>query len=427
MSQEQIPTEEQKVIEEPPPPADSGEAEALVHQSHSWHLSPLWRHLLKATPLILTVSLITFLLAHFGWLQIMETGGLDTLMRLRKPVKPRDVSIVKITEEDYEQIFESRYPLNPVKLKLLIDAIARGKPKLIAVDIDTSHPDFRSLQPDPKWPPIVWAQSVSLPKNSNEKLKPIPVLGGQDIRVPTGLAVLPNDSDGNIRHFRREFETTNGTLPTFPAAILATWREASAGHPRSHESALQESKAEEEEHNLVLDLTGEVFDFNPHKASDVLTVADGEGWQTDGPLKDQVVLLGGEYAAARDVYRTPLGEKYGVELMAHAVESELQGRTIAPVNEVLMILLEVAAGFLLVILNYYLGGTSWRWLTWAAIPLIALVSSFLVFSRLSLWASFVPVMVAGRLHAKLDRWWEKILEKVGLSHHPASEGREEHE
>ena len=57
-----------------------------------------------------------------------------------------------------------------------------------------------------------------------------------------------------------------------------------------------------------------------------------------------MVLLGGLFHAARDEYTTPLGRMAGVQLMAHAVESELQGGGFRWPREPVMLLLNIAGG-----------------------------------------------------------------------------------
>ncbi|MGH8581662.1 MAG: CHASE2 domain-containing protein [Gammaproteobacteria bacterium] len=367
------------------------------------HPSSIRQQLREDAPLIAAVSLIILALSQLGWLSPLETQSLDAWMRLKAPIEARCVSIVKITEGDYERLFESRSPLAPEKLKDIIRAIASGGARLIAVDIDTSHKDFAQFQPEADWPTLVWAQSASYaPGNEPEsdRIRPKPILGAQNRCVPMGLALFPNGTQGGVRYFRHAYETADGPVLSFPAAIVEAWHALSAEKKQGDTAACPDTPTvhDEEGHNLILDLSGGEFTFNPHKAGEVLHVADSPAWRSDGLLKHQLVILGGEYDAARDFHETPMGRKLGVELIAHAVEAELQGRMITPVNHSLMVALEVTAGLCMSLLHFYLGTTRWRWLVVVAIPAIALSSSWLAFARLSLWANFAPVMVAVHLH-----------------------------
>ncbi len=100
----------------------------------------LWAHLRSATWLILGVTVATFFLHHFGWLNPLETTSLDFLVRLREPVKPKYVWLVAITDQDYAdpRLFKKTSPLDPQRLRELISAVAMLKPRVIGVDVDTT-------------------------------------------------------------------------------------------------------------------------------------------------------------------------------------------------------------------------------------------------------------------------------------------------
>ena len=90
-------------------------------------------------------------------------------------------------------------------LLLLIDAIASGGPKVIGVDLDTASETFQQLRTPEHWPPIVWGQGV---KEKDHHFELLPVLGGQKLNRAsdhTGIAALPQDSDGVVRRYVREF------------------------------------------------------------------------------------------------------------------------------------------------------------------------------------------------------------------------------
>ena len=105
------------------------------------------RHLVRALPVFLSITVLTLVLEHAGWLRGFETAALDTSLRLIKPITPRFVQIVSINEDDYVHIFEGRSPLDAEKVTSLIEAIAEGDPRVIGVDIDTSDPQWKPLAP----------------------------------------------------------------------------------------------------------------------------------------------------------------------------------------------------------------------------------------------------------------------------------------
>jgi len=62
-----------------------------------------------------------------------------------------------------------------------------------------------------------------------------------------------------------------------------------------------------------------------------------------------IVLIGGTYKGARDVYRTPLGEMAGVDLLAQAVETDLH-EGIQETGELWKLLIDMLAGALVIVL-----------------------------------------------------------------------------
>ncbi|HEV8713783.1 MAG TPA: CHASE2 domain-containing protein [Candidatus Binatia bacterium] len=365
--------------------------------------APLWRHFLKAAPIIVFVSLLTFVLEHAGWLRCFETAALDTWLHLKAPLEARHVIIVGITEDDYRDLFRGRSPLDGEELQKILKGIAAGRPEVIGVDLDTSEVKLKIEETER--PPIVWAREALLTEG---KLEPLPVLGGKDSVPPSGIALLPQDSDGIIRRYQRVFHSGHSPVDSFPWAVVKAFCHTpnrEAGHSESEVEEACRTLAEEGEgveEPLVLNFSGDRYSFRRLSAADVVKVAASEGWQSQGPLKGKIVLLGGRYRAARDEYITPVGPMAGVELMAQAIESELQGGGIRPANEFLMLLLEIGVGILLVVLYHYCRLGTALLLSFTLFPVLALICSFLAFSSLGFWANFVPILTAVLIHQLYD-------------------------
>jgi hypothetical protein len=159
---------------------------------------------------------------------------------------------------------------------------------------------------------------------------------------------------------------------------------------------------------LILNLSIDPYVFDaPVRASTVLAEATTGEVSTSSPtflaLKDKIVMLGGKYESSRDFYETPLGTKYGVDLSAVAVETELSGTGIRHANHYALVALEVAAGLTLALLTH-LFPHGWRHLlALAAIPLLALFGSLLAFSSFAMWANFVPTLFAAQIHFLYDK------------------------
>lgn len=374
----------------------------------------------RAAPVIFIFILLTLLLEYGGWLRSFETAALDTVVLLKRPLEDKHVVIVGITKEDYREVFGGRSPLDPTRLKEVIDAIGKGNPALIGVALDTSSESFRGLQPPPA-PIVVWARGAEraalrqqdeagsvdggveeigkgvlrrfLPfvfKPEEERFSVSGVLGRGGNAIPSGLALMPRDSDGAIRRYRRSFKTWEPDAPSmdsFSWAIVKEYHKSKGGTPE---------QAEESGEVWVMNYAVNEYSFKPISVKEVLSSHQGAGWQGErGPLKDKIVLLGGVYPESRDQHYTPAGTKYGVELLAYAVESDLQGRTIKPPSKYVVGLVGLLVGFVLVLVHARFGERPKHLrYTIVAVPLLALLASLFVFSSLSLWAIFLPTLLA---------------------------------
>lgn len=374
----------------------------------------------RAFPLIIVFVLLTSLLEYGGWLRSFETAALDTFVLLKNPLEDKHVVIVGITREDYREVFGGRSPLDPTRLKEVIDAIAKGNPTLIGVNLDTSSESFRGLQPPPA-PVVVWSRGAEraalrqqgdaeggeegvaeigkgllrrvLPfvlRPEEERFTVSDVLGRGGSAPPSGLALMPRDSDGAIRRYRRSFKTWEPDAPTMDSFSWAVVKE----YLKSRGRALEQ--AEDSGEVWVMSYAVKEYAFKPISVKEVLNSHQGAGWQGErGPLKDKIVLLGGVYPESRDQHYTPDGPRYGVELLAYAVESDLQGKTIRPPSKYVVGLVELLVGFVLVLVHSRFGKRPKHLrYTLLVVPLLTLLASLFVFSSLALWAIFLPTLLA---------------------------------
>jgi CHASE2 domain-containing sensor protein len=361
---------------------------------HGHPREPFGNHLRRAIPVIGAISLLVQLLHHGIWFSPFETATLDALLLQRPRQEAQHVILVSIEERDYQEQFHGRSPLDRAKLEELLAAIARGRPSVIGVDIDTSDPRFLGLAIPPEPTRIVWAQDAQFDTHREcTCFGPLPVLGGRASQPTTGIALMPRGADGSLRGYKRWFHTPAGWRPSF------SWRIASLY--RRH-LAEEEPEEEERDRELILDFSR--YEIPRISAGSLLAMAAIPQWsrQERPPFDGKIVLLGGFYRAARDEYSTPLGVRAGVELTALAIESDLSERRIRPVDQFYLALLEIAASLLLVYLNWRLP------LAWAlassliVIPLAALVASVLAFSTSALWLNAVPLLAAVLMHQLYD-------------------------
>ncbi len=388
---------------------------------------PFGRSIIHALPIVLAVSLITACIHSFGWLRPFETTTLDTLITLN-PVSAKHVYLVEIQNADYKNIFENKSPLAPEKVAQLVEAIEVGEPKVIVVDLDTSDERFKGMKLPASAASVVWARHAKgLPnEDENTKQKSDAVNGGQHaeskqsenqsrnrasndpsskllyadrvlgkeasgaIGLPlSGLSILPMDSDGVIRHYCRYVNAVEANsasarmLATLPWVAVQTFL---ADHKED---------AHPSDEEMVLASVGGRKYLPRISASDLLEIYQELGWKE--AVKGKVVLLGGDYDAARDDYLSASGRMPGVELLAEAIESELSRGGIHPVNTVWLVITQVLASFIVVAINSRFPGTRTALIGLLAIPFAAFLFSLLSFSSLYLWVDFVPVLFAVQL------------------------------
>jgi CHASE2 domain-containing sensor protein len=302
-------------------------------------------------------------------------------VRLQSSQLESDVVIVRIDDDDYATLFHEKSPLDHTALTKLIDAIALGKPKVIGVDIDTSTPEFRDFHPLPGWPPIVWARNGSF-SNREGKFHATKILGGQEPPATSGLVVLRLDADTAIRRYTRMCETEHGPVPSFAWAVAKQF---------SGKDGAQ-SVGEEE---LFIKFAGdrEGSHRQHFTAAQVMSLSDGLGWQTDSPVKDKIVLLGGAYSAS-DEHETPLGWMLGVEVLAYAIETELHGGGMRPASSITITVLGGFVGLVLLLLYQHFTPTKALLLSFPTILFLGIVCSLVTFRTIAFWAYFVPIPLA---------------------------------
>lgn len=324
-----------------------------------------------------------------------------------------NVFVVRITDADYDSLFHARSPLDTARLRELILAIDRAGPAVIGVDLDTSDSSFRSLDIATR-AQLVWAAGtatlcrcerpstgcgVRLPvvqrmthrycrDEEAGALVPFEVRGG--VGTPAGrvgVATLVNDRDGSIRRYRRSVPGAGGTpLPTFASRVIAQ----AGREPRRYRDA--------EELYIRFDLLDPAAQYS---AAEVLDAARDSA--TVLPFRGRIVLLGGEYWAARDLYATPLGWLPGVDVHAQIIESELRGDGVPPAAGAWVMGLLVVGGVLILLVFHFWPFHAAFWRAVALILVFAPLGSWLATrSSLALLFYFVPVLVVVLIHQMFE-------------------------
>lgn len=423
---------------------------------------PPRQSLIIAITWIFLVSALTVVAHGIGIVKSNKTA-IDNFMHL-KPLVGRDTFIIGITGDDYEKLFNRKSPLDPTRLLKLIEAVSTGEPKLIVIDLDTSDPIYAGVQlnkvdsnrvqsityagksfPLAHAVPIVWAASVEAEEEDKTKAAPVErlftnfgkkvehvwkhitgkedlpkyrpgmVLGRPAIQsgVDYGVAILPQDSDGLIRHYYREVQDPetgqlHRTLP-FQVSVLYGLGKIKPAH------------------KLILNLPKESTDLEQYAAGHLIDEKGLTDMARSGGLKhvigkDRIAFIGGHYPQARDEYVTPLGTIPGVELVASAVEAELQKQLIYPVNSTFLIVVEWIVGMFFVILFWKFPGGALPELSFMFLPGVAGLVSLGFMRTSSLWVDFAAVIFAAGLHKKLESLWHKWMHAIHATeksfHHP---------
>jgi CHASE2 domain-containing sensor protein len=365
--------------------------------------------LLQLILVVGSVALLTLLLEHVGWLQGFEGAALDAWLRaklnLAPAVQSKQVVIVSITDQDYADIFRRRSPLDKTALEGIIIAIAAAKPLLLGIDIDTSEEEFKDLK-YPEGIPIVWVEDASIDE-SNHSVKAIsPALGNAKTASSlTGLALMPMESDGIVRSYIRKFHSHDSF-----AWVLARTYCAHVEQVRTTVSIDVEQKVLERcgvirnmsndtinEEQFALDLMGAGSRFQHVSARDLLDAYNWKRSETLDKLRGRAVLLGGTYHAGRDEYTTPVGRMAGVELVAHSLESELQGPFRRP-RKTTMLVLNLLGGIGILLLFIRFGVRKGCIFSLLAMLVIAPLWSLIAFGSLSFFGYFGVILIALLIH-----------------------------
>nr|QEO73729.1 hypothetical protein [uncultured bacterium] len=350
---------------------------------------------------MLLAGFFTLVLNRAGLLNQLETTFLDAQMRLDVPDEESQVVIVDITQKDFENVFRGQTrPLQPDALRTLINAVAKGQPCVIAVDVDTHFAQFKDFNVSNEWPPVIWSREIAeLPADVGQKPVPLDVLGGQNpaLNEKSGIPLLIEDAGSRIvRRYVRVIETTLGKQPSFAWAVYKERQGRDCGGVRL--PALEEGT---EPLSIRYSRGREGVGRTRLTASDAIAYARDADWPKSGLLKNKIVIIGGSYLG-EDRHDTPLGELTGSEVIANVVETELRGGGIRPPNSLTMGLLLLFDGFLLIALFQLLPLRKALLLSLPIIALLSLACSLLTYGSFSRWALFAPVMIGVTLAELLD-------------------------
>lgn len=269
---------------------------------------------LKSTLLLLLGFVVLVLLSQQHIWEVRDFAlDLQAQLSHTLPPKSRQVTIVSIGEKDYKELFHDTSPLDDAKLRQLVERILCGSPAVLGVDIRTDDKKFASLRTLSGMDNVVWARAATT--SPHNAVEPGEVLGGSRHKLLSGLAVFPDDSeDSATRRYQRRVSTSEGVLDTFLWAIVQKLQPA--------ESV---KATENEKQNFPLwDIRYTDTPARPEWSA-LQILAPGFDWKDS--IKGEIVLLGGRYDAS-DKHKTPYeGEMDGVDVLANAIETEINHRS----------------------------------------------------------------------------------------------------
>jgi CHASE2 domain-containing sensor protein len=380
---------------------------------------PFWKYLLRPAHIVLVVGVLLAVqfLEHWGWLEAPSAALIDSFTILTQGEIPSNVVLVEITEEDYREVFKQTSPLDPQLVSRLVETASRFHPLAVGVDIDTSSEAFTNVNPSTGSIPVVWAVGARSAAEQNDGhrepgaagiLNPFqereteivaePVLGrdwSPDLRA--GVSVFAADADTVVRRYSRGFRVATGggharQVESFPMAVFQAARGATAREAQPSAEPV-------------------LIRFPPPNhgpvrlpASFVLHAAAEHAASPDKPwpalldrFRGRVVLIGGTYAAARDLIATPNGRISGLSLIAAAVETELAGGGMGNVHRLATLILDIGLAVLLIYFGYALT-VKMMLIGGAGVIIGVTMLSFFVFSSGLVFLNAAPLLVGVLLH-----------------------------
>ncbi len=333
----------------------------------------------QSKPALLTIAVFVLLFQMRHLPEQLANSSLDAAIAVQPPMVSRSVRLVTIDDADYGTLFHARSPLDPAILAQLLSAVAAADPRAIVVDLDTEDESFRDM-PTPAVP-TVW--NVSGEELADDKFVAAKPLGGRPLAGGSvaALAMAPRDERGIVRGYQHSYPTGDGGAVDSPgyaaARIVAGGAPPESGH-HAHDVHFLDYR----------------YRFATIKARDLLADATSPAWKQLGSFRGQVVVIGGTYRVARDLYATPRGLLNGCEIVAQAAAAEIEGTFISPVNRVVTGLLMIAGGLATLAVYHWLAFRKAFLLSLLMIPALSIGSNWILFHRFAAWGVMVPLVVA---------------------------------
>ncbi len=363
-----------------------------------------WLHHLLA---LVIITIVILLLEQTSMLEGVESLGFDRMVRSYPAKVSQDIYLVVITDDDYRIPFGNTSPLDPKELALLLQRIHDLRPKVLGVDLDTEDPkvqDDAEMKKLRQSRDIIWAVVPEVDASESER-----GVNQSFVLAPTanffrlGCKALPNfprDVDGVVRRFRDGYRATLDGKPQELASMGCALAkgDGSASECTENPKVRRFSLVGSNETFKTVD-AGEFLadDFDSRQKA-----REASGDRTN-PFDGKIVIVGGNYRAARDSYVTPAGELPGLELIANAAQSYLPGgKSILEAPWWASGLFDLLIGTGVILLYWAFRLKTAFWLNLLAAPVAAMAISFFAFLLVHYWLAFAPVLFGMMLHHLYD-------------------------
>jgi hypothetical protein len=311
----------------------------------------------------------------------------DYLLRQRDRVQPRVTRIVRIDEEDQDQVLGGQTPVNGISLVNGVCTLLKSSPALLVVDIDTgskkSFPEGFRL---PKMgAPVIWAVDADWELGQRGlNLKPGRLIGGRLTDLPPyGIARMPVGFDGVVRGWERSFRVDGYERASLTAAAVSQF----CNKVKCRESP--ETSFGREYLFAKMNLREFIKDVGTKVPDECPVGGPSEG---DPRLAGKIVVLGA-FDSHGDRHDTPWGTKYGAELVATAIEEDLNPDGLAHLPLPAKWCLKALIALGITMLHHYFRPLWASVFTLLLLPIAVLISGFSIFYFGDYDLGVVPLIV----------------------------------
>lgn len=322
---------------------------------------------------LIGLTLVLQFIEYGGWLAAIDGRFLNTWLTHVKNEQPfqNSIFLVDIDDNAYQTCFRSTSPLDPSKVRKMVELTTSADPAVIGVDLLTDtrtgtsgYSPLLNASP-PKGQTIVWISGIDEKQTRYETanffywlfggedyvvVKPTGALGVEPAElvsrnVKWGLPVYPRDEDLQVRSINRCLELSADPSHSSIRVPQKSWPGLVA---ESYDGVVTDCTRGGERVYLNFGgptptkfAFGQVFKCSGNPGASVEKNSSSAFWTA---AKHKIILIGGTFASARDSYLTPKGSLSGLEINAYAVRSELAAAPFREVGQPASLLLDLAVG-----------------------------------------------------------------------------------